>query len=105
MGVNLNPASVAWHKAHKKWQAAAWDCRAFNPETKKYLHLSGTGETEGTVYAWRGNEEMLARLKGRDHGYVLLPIDMQPTQAGSDDPVEFSGFYPDTAPVSKRELT
>ena len=28
--------------------------RLYNPATKKFLHLSGAGETKGTDYAWLG---------------------------------------------------
>ena len=39
--------------------------RLWNPLTGQYLHQSGTGETPGTVYAWRGLRSQADTLRQR----------------------------------------
>lgn len=36
-----------------------------NPKTKEYLHLSGTGRTTGTDYAWIGTRAQARAIRDR----------------------------------------
>jgi hypothetical protein len=42
-----------------------WLRRLWNPATGQYLHQSGTGETQGTAYAWRGLRSQAETLRRR----------------------------------------
>lgn len=61
--------------------------RLFNPETRQYLHLSGTGETKGTDYSWCGWRHQAARLKaaakrdGAPWPYVIETTSKQKVRA------------------------
>jgi hypothetical protein len=37
--------------------------RLINPETGKYLHFSGSGETDNVDYSWRGYRHQAETLK------------------------------------------
>ena len=39
--------------------------RLYNPLTGQYLHLSGHGETSGTIHAWAGTREQAQTLRAR----------------------------------------
>ncbi|GLT08032.1 hypothetical protein GCM10007928_02630 [Sulfitobacter porphyrae] len=41
------------------------DVRFRDPETGRYLHLSGAGLTTGTAYAWIGTRKQARTLKER----------------------------------------
>ena len=52
--------------------------RLYNLETKRYLHLSGSGEVPSTHYAWVGFEHQAEALRsraGEDFPYILAPLD------------------------------
>lgn len=39
--------------------------RLKNPETRRFLHLSGEGETDGETYAWLGYRHQADTLRDR----------------------------------------
>ena len=55
--------------------------RLMNPVTGHYLHLSGSGETDGTALAWSGTREQARNLRARAEGqhfpYVLVPLNSE----------------------------
>ena len=56
--------------------------RLMNPTTHKFLHLSGSGETDGTALAWAGTREQARRLRAQRYQdqhfpYVLVPLNTE----------------------------
>lgn len=72
---------TAWEKAAKNAVRERHAHRLWNPETRKYLHLSGQGETPGTVYSWSGfphqarTLERRAADRGDDWPYIEAPLE------------------------------
>lgn len=54
--------------------------RLYNPTTRAYLHLSGTGETPRIDYAWSGTRAQAqtlrdrAKTRGEEFPYRLAPL-------------------------------
>ena len=57
--------------------------RLYNPTTRAYLHLSGTGETPRIDYAWSGTKAQAqtlrdrAKTRGEAFPYRLAPLAAQ----------------------------
>ena len=56
-----NPREAAFRRFQVKYHM--W--HAYDPETKQWLHLSGSGLTKDRAYAWCGYDHQLECLKAR----------------------------------------
>jgi hypothetical protein len=54
--------------------------RLWNPQTRKYLHASGSGEVQSEVYAWRGfyrqADVLMQRAQIRGDEWPYEPIEV-----------------------------
>lgn len=50
-------------KAKPAFRKSGNSVRFFDPWRKEYLHLSGTGTTRGTAYAWIGTKRQARTLR------------------------------------------
>lgn len=70
----MRPSQYAdrWQVGKKKFLAAMQCQRAYNPQTKCYLHLSGTSETNNVEWSWRGSKVQFRRLNIDHSKYRLI---------------------------------
>lgn len=63
--------------------------RLWNPVTRNYLHLSGSGETQGTAHAWAGTRDQARslrdRAKTRNQHFPYVLTSLQPARVMAND--------------------
>lgn len=60
--------------ARRRFTVRHYCFQAWNPETRKYLHLSGSGETNRVTYAWSGTQAQFECLKARSKDTEAVPL-------------------------------